>query len=41
MSLMNDCLNISSTFTINIFIGIETASVSLSFSTFYSNFSNF
>ena len=35
MSFMNECL------IINISIGIETTSVSLSFSTFYSNFSNF
>ena len=41
MSLMNECLTISSSFTINISIGIETTLVSLSFSTFYSNFSNF
>ena len=41
MSLMNECLTVSSTFTINISSIIETTSVSLGFSIFYSNFSSF
>lgn len=41
MSLMNEYLTVSNTFTIDISSIIETASVSLGFSIFYSNFSNF